>query len=556
VKRQEIWVDTPAVIREESTSESRARGLAPATCTDNSDTSSKESDMLRSLRSTALIAATAASVFGSSAAAWADLTTATAKLVTNTKGGKNQNPVVDRAGKTIVFTSNVDQAGGTIGAPTETFDHDDATNDFGGTTPPQPICVDCDGVNDATGNLFVWRLKRKGTIPENSVQQITFSNVGGFTANQFPDLNQRATYVAWDSDQDHVGSNADGNREIFLYDLRTATTSQLTSTIGNGDTANRSANLDDKGNVVVFDSRADFSAVTSCKQTDGATACSNADGNSEIMVLDRSGGTLTQLTDTTGNGANANLRGRVSNDGRYVAFQSTRNFAAELGVIATCVLLDGVTACGNADENGEIMLFDRQENALIQVTSTANAGSCSGTNPNERVEISKRGKYLTWQSKCEADLNPTGCGDCDGNDEVFLAELKPKRIVQATISEGGFNRVPRISGSGRYIVFESNRSYLGANGGHGRTLYVLKRVPFKDVSAQGITAKVQLEEDSTLNGAGIVQNTSTDATTINFTGGFNTTIEQFGVSTNGRFVAFDNSKGVGNQETWLVDRKN
>jgi Tol biopolymer transport system component len=512
--------------------------------------------MVRSLRSAALIAATAASALSFSTTARADLSTATAKLVTNTKGGKNQNPVVDKGGKTIVFTSNVDQAGGSIGAPSETFDHDDAGNDFATGAPPNPICVGCDGVNDSTGNLFVWRLKGKGSIPANSVQQITFSNAGGFAANQFPDLNQKGTFIAWDSDQNHTGSNADANREIFLYDLRAGTTSQVTDTIGNGDTANRSANLDDKGRTLVFDSRVDFAAVLTCKQTDGATPCSNADGNSEIMALDRTTGLLTQITNTTGNAANSNIRGRVSNDGRYVAFQSTRDFATEPGTVASCTLLDGVTACGNADGNGEIMLFDRTDNLLTQITNTASAGPCSGNNPNERVEISKRGKYLTWQSKCEVALNPTGCGDCDGNDEVFLAEIKAKRVVQATISQGGFNRVPRISGSGRYIVFESNRGYLGTNAGHSRTLYVLKRVPFKDVSAQGLTAKVQLEEDATLNGGGIAQNPDADATTINFTGGFNTTIEQFGVSTNGRFVAFDNSKGVGNQETWLVDRKN
>jgi hypothetical protein len=275
------------------------------------------------------------------------------------------------------------------------------------------------------------------------------------------------------------------------------------------------------------------------------------------MVFDRLTSAFTQVTTTTGNFAVSNVRPRVSNDGRFVAFQSTRDFGTEPGAIASCTLLDGTTPCGNADENGEILLFDRQENALTQVTNTTNAGACSGVNPNERVEISKRGRFLSWQSKCEAELNPSpACGDCDGNDEVFLAEIKAKRVVQATISQGGFNRVPRISGSSKYVVFESNRSYLGANGGHLRTLYILKRVTFRDLSGQGLTAKVQLEEDATLNAGGITQNLATDATTISFTGGFNTTVEQFGVSTNGRFVSFDNKKNVGNQEIWRVDRKN
>lgn len=495
-----------------------------------------------------------AACFALPSVASADLSTATAQRVTNTKGGKNQNPVIDRSGKIVVFTSNVDQSGGSITDPSEAFDHDGTGNDFAVAGSPQPICIGCDGLNNTAGNIFIWRQKKKKGIPANSVQQITFSTTGGFAANQFPDMNQRASVIAWDSDQDHLGTNADGNREIFLYEIKTGTMTQVTNTTGNGNTANRSVNLDDKGQILVFDSRADFSGDPSCTQTDGATPCANGDHNSEIMVFDRKTGLLTQVTNTTGNQANANLRARVSNDGRYVAFQSTRDFATEPGTVASCTLLDGVTPCGN-DGNGEIMLFDRKENALVQVTNTTNTAPCSGTNPSERVEISRRGKYLTFQSKCEAQLNPSGCGECNGNDEVFLAEMKKKRVVQVTISDGAaFNRVPRISGSGRYIVFESNRAYLGSPSS-GKTLYVLKRVPFKDESANGLTAKLQLESDATLNGQGIIQNPRTDATTINFSGGFNTTIEQFGVSTNGRYVAFDNKKGVGNQEIWILDRK-
>jgi len=501
-------------------------------------------------------AATAAVVLSLSAVAWGDLTTATSKQVTNTTGGKNQNPVIDRSGKKIVFTSNVDQSGGPITDPNMTFDFDSTGNAFATGSPPQPICIGCNGDTSSTGNLFIWRLRGRGSIPANSVQQITFSTSGGFTANQFPDMNQRGTTIAWDSDQDPLGTNADGNREIFLYSLLTGDTTQITDTTGNGQTANLFANLDDKARTLVFTSRADFSTNTNCTQSDGLTPCANAEGNAEVMVFDRFTGLFTQVTNTTGNLSLSNIRARVSNDGRFVAFQSTRDFGTELGVIASCTLLDGSSPCDNADGNAEIMLFDRDQNTLVQVTNTPNSGACSGATSNERVEISKRGKFLSWQSKCELEINPTGCGDCDGNDEVFLAEIKAKRVVQATISQGGFNRVPRISGSGRYVVFESNRSYLGANGGHARTLYILKRVPFKDLSGQGLTAKVQLEEDATLNGQGIVQNPDTDATTINFTGGFNTSIEQFGVSTNGRYISFDNRKGVGNQEIWFLDRKN
>jgi hypothetical protein len=268
------------------------------------------------------------------------------------------------------------------------------------------------------------------------------------------------------------------------------------------------------------------------------------------MVLDRETGAFTQVTATTGNGNTANIRARISSDGNFVAFQSTRDFSGALPGGTTCTMLDGTTACGNADGNGEIMLFDRENNRLTQLTST----TCGATTGNERVEISKEGKYVTWQSKCEAELNPTpACGDCNGNDEVFVADVAKERVQQVTITDSGDNRVPRVSGSGRYIVWESNDSFLGANPGHNRTLYVIKRN--SNAGPAGHVGPGQVEEDATLEAGGITENAAAELTTIDFSGGFNSTVEQFAISAGGRKIAFDNKKNVGNQEIFLFDRK-
>src|SRR5262249_15848805 len=122
-------------------------------------------------------------------------------------------------------------------------------------------------------------------------------------------------------------------------------------------------------------------------------------------------------------------------------------------------------------------------------------------------------------------------------------------IQQVTISDAGFNRVPRISGSGAYVVFESNRNYKSLNSSHGRTIYILKRSSGNAPS--GLTAPGQLPHDATST---LAQNSKAQITTTTVTGGFNSSIEQFGVSTNGKTVAFDNQKLVGNQEIWYVDR--
>jgi WD40-like Beta Propeller Repeat len=499
------------------------------------------------------VALATAAILSTSNLEAAFLTLATAKLVTNTTGGLNQNPSIDKSGNLIAFTSNTDHEhpSGTVFAPPAAFDFDGAGNGFtpAGAADPNPSCQNCAPGNTTAGNLYLWRARKKGADPANSFRQLTFSTTGGFTANQEPDLNQRGTFVAWDSDRDHVGANADGNREIFLLELKTGAITQVTHTTSSGDTANRRASLSDDGKLLVFESTRDFSGA-SCTLTDLVSPCDNADGNSEVMLYRRLTGDFVQVTKTTGGTTSANPRPRISNDGRYVAWQSTRDFGAQLPPAATCTLLDGVTACDNADGNSEVMRVDLKKNAFTQLTKTTPAPGCSGTGANERVEISTRGNYVSFQSTCEFQLNPGGCGSCDGsdNDEVFVADFRKKALQQATISAAGYNRVPRISGNGTYIAFESTRSYKTQNPGHQRALYLLRRSSGKPPA--GKTGPGQLIEDA---GSPLLQNEKTQLTGTAIAGGFNTSAEHFGVSFNGRFVAFDNQKLVGNQEVWRVD---
>src|SRR5262249_35494156 len=156
-----------------------------------------------------------------------------------TSSGKNQNSTIDARGDLIVFTSNVPDAAAS------TFDAGALGNDFTppGATHPNPVCNNCANT-DANGEIFLWRLKRgHNGEPANSFTEITNTTGGGFAANQLPDINQKGTSVAWDSDRDPLGTNVDGNREIFLYDINQNLMTQITDTIGGGDAANTNANL-------------------------------------------------------------------------------------------------------------------------------------------------------------------------------------------------------------------------------------------------------------------------------------------------------------------------
>jgi hypothetical protein len=473
--------------------------------------------------------------------------TPTPKQVTNTTGGKCQNTSIDKSGKLIVFTANVSPS--LMFSDAGTFDFDGTGNDFKlpTNTAPTPTCVNCSNA-DGNGELYLWRLKAKGTDPSNSIRQLTNTTGSAFAANNLPDINQKGTVVAWDSDRDHTGGNAGNDQEIFVEDLTTNAITQITSTTGGGNAGNRSVNLSDDGKVMVWDSNRDWAAVGNCTLVDGTTACGNSSGASQIMLYDVTANHFTQIT-TSAAGSEDSIRARVSSEGKFVAFQTTNTLAS----LANCTLADGVTACNNSDQNGEIVMWDRVLNHFTQITSTPKTGSCSSSNSSERVEISKAGKYVTFQSTCEFYLNPTGCaGSCDGsdNDEAFVYDTKAKKLTQVTLSvPAKFNRVPRISGGGAYIIWESNASYKNLNPSHQRVLYIIKRST--KAGTGGFTGAGQVIADDE---TGFVQSAKTKLLAVSRSGGFNSSIEQIGVATGGRFFSFDNAKGVGNQEVWFIDR--
>jgi Tol biopolymer transport system component len=124
--------------------------------------------------------------------------------------------------------------------------------------------------------------------------------------NQGPAISADGNSLAFVSTFDPLGLNADGNSELFRYDVVTQTLAQITHTSAGGAQA---ASLSGDGSRIAFGSSADLTG-------------GNADGNTEIFVYDLLAGSFLQLTDTLG-GFSASAV--LSEDGLSIAYVSTMN---------------------------------------------------------------------------------------------------------------------------------------------------------------------------------------------------------------------------------------
>lgn len=225
--------------------------------------------------------------------------------------------------------------------------------------------------------------------------------------------------------QDLLPGNVAGGSHVFLRDRAIGTTEQLTAGLNTLSGGAWSVSLSADARFVVFGAPASF--------LPGHTAADD-----DIYVLDRESNRMERIG-PRGVEANGNSwRGRVSADGRYVAFES---FASNLVV---------------GDLNGErdIFLLDRQSGVIER----ANVSS-TGEQPNGDsfwASVSDDGRYvafLSFASNLVAD-------DTNGHVDVFVRDRLTGRTQRISVGRDGMESVRdsggAIIGDGRYVVFQSS----------------------------------------------------------------------------------------------------
>ena len=234
-----------------------------------------------------------------------------------------------------------------------------------------------------------------------------------------------------------VPGDVNGRSDVFVKDLRSGAI-DLASVSTVGAQGNQDSpyppSISGDGRFVAFVSNATN------------LVAGDTNGDTDVFVRDRQTGTTERVSRSSGGAQGNGDSGTggypsISDDGRFVAFSS----------LATNLVA--------GDTNGveDIFVHDRQTGTTERVS--VSTGGTEGNGPTSFCAISADGRYVGFG--CSAsNLVP---GDTNGFWDVFLRDRTAgtTTLVSVSFSGGptsfsaGVLVAPRVSGDGRYVLFES-----------------------------------------------------------------------------------------------------
>lgn len=245
----------------------------------------------------------------------------------------------------------------------------------------------------------------------------------------FPAISPDGGWVAFQSlGTNLVDHDSNGMQDVYLYEVATATV-QLVSRSAQGTPGNRASHapsVSANGEFVVYHSFAD-----------NLLAGNDTNGVADVMVLNRATGVVQRASVNSGWGqANSHsLRATVSNDGRFVAYESLASN-----------LVGG-------DANGATDVFVRDRATFTTHCVTCLAGGANGS--STLANISGDGTAVAYQSQA-SNLVP---GDDNSAEDIFVTRWASG---VTTLVSTGDNRPATLGSSlaavdqdGSVVIFQS-----------------------------------------------------------------------------------------------------
>jgi Tol biopolymer transport system component len=227
----------------------------------------------------------------------------------------------------------------------------------------------------------------------------------------------------------------------------------------------RSVALSADGRYLAFASKA-ANLVTG---QPGLTA-GDANGVSDIFLRDLVSRTTVLVSINkagTGSGGGASTSPSISADGRYVAFRSLAPNIDRTDI--------------DTDAQADIYVWDRTTGIPVLASRSSGALGDKANGACDNPDISADGRYVVFESTAlNLDGLAVGGDDDDAVVDIYRRDLDPTSFqltelvsrrstvlaVPGLKGNGDSNR-SRISGDGRYVVFDSGASNLVTNAGDG-----------------------------------------------------------------------------------------
>ncbi len=143
----------------------------------------------------------------------------------------------------------------------------------------------------------------------------------------------------------------------------------------------------------------------------------------------------------------------VSNDGRYVVFESYSDYDA--------LFFPGIT-----NDNTDIFIQDFVKNTISLISR--GDGNVIANGDSKNADISGNGLYVVFESNANNLVLENGLEDNGDYNDIFLRDLTTNKTRRVNLAYNGFQANsnsynPKISSNGRYVVFESDATNLVLN---------------------------------------------------------------------------------------------
>jgi len=287
-----------------------------------------------------------------------------------------------------------------------------------------------DGDTNQVDDVFVFD-RDSGNIERVSVNS---DDVQGDATSAQPSISDNGRFVAFVSLATNLATTNDTNQtaDIYVRDRDMGTTERVsvnTDGVG-GDNFSQLPSISGNGQFVAFESF--------------ATNLVNDDMNGEfdVFVRDLDGETTERVSvGEMGEGDSASFYASISDDGRFVAFESA---AKNL-----------VGADTNEAQDAFVHDRDSGETRRVSVDSDGNEGT-GGNQGANRPRISGNGQFVAF----EADFGNLADDDTNGGDDIFVHDRVSGETERVSLDDNG-NEVdgwsidPAISDDGRFVVFTS-----------------------------------------------------------------------------------------------------